>query len=130
MNIDKIQTHTDKRGNLSIVDFSFLPFIPVRMFYINEVPKNEIRGQHAHYKTKQYLICLNGKVEVILYNGYKEEKLTLTKNEGIFIDKLIWDSQKYLTENDMILVLASTPYIKDDYITDINVFTKIINKTI
>ena len=130
MNIDKIQTHTDKRGNLSIVDFSFLPFIPVRMFYINEVPKNEIRGQHAHYKTKQYFICLNGKVEVILYNGYKEEKLTLTKNEGIFIDKLIWDSQKYLTENDMILVLASTPYIKDDYITDINVFTKIINKTI
>jgi dTDP-4-dehydrorhamnose 3,5-epimerase-like enzyme len=131
MNIkkNKIQTYIDGRGNLSVVDFSTIPFTPLRMFYINKVPKNEIRGNHSHYRTKQYLICLQGRVLVTLHDGHKEEKIILEKNEGVFINNLIWDSQKYLTDNDMILVLASTPYIKEDYIIDFKKFTKIINKT-
>ena len=36
--------YTDDRGGVVPIDFSDLPFIPKRIFYVKDVPKNTIRG--------------------------------------------------------------------------------------
>ena len=60
INIQKIKSFTDERGNLLPIEFSQLDFDPKRIFVVNDVPVGDVRGNHAHYKTKQYLICTKG----------------------------------------------------------------------
>lgn len=120
-----MKTFHDKRGNLAVINFNELPFIPVRLFFVNNVPKHSIRGEHAHFKTEQYLICYSGEILVYTFDGNEEKKTILYAGDFIFIDKMIWSSIKYLTNNCVLLVLANTPYDKSDYIEDIEKFKEL-----
>lgn len=108
----------DERGKLVPIEFSELDFIPKRIFYVTDVPKNEWRGGHAHYETQQILICVSGRVLVKLEQKNNIEEFILEKDQFCFVDKMVWDSQKFLEENSLLLVLCSTSYDKDDYILD------------
>ena len=57
----------------------------------------------------------------------EKEKIKIKKGDYIVVDKLIWDSQKFLTEDSTLLVICSTEYNIDDYILDFNEFLKIKN---
>jgi UDP-2-acetamido-3-amino-2,3-dideoxy-glucuronate N-acetyltransferase len=116
----------DYRGSLIPLEFSEIPFIPKRIFVVNNVPTNTIRGNHSHYTTKQLIICTNGSVDVILYDGINEITTNLQKGDTILVPELIWDSQKFLTDNSEIIVLCSTSYDYDDYIFDFNKYLSII----
>lgn len=108
--------YEDERGILVPIDVTDLPFIPKRFFYVYNVPKDTWRGGHAHYETQQILICICGQILVKLESNDKDEEFILEEGQTCFIDKMIWDSQKFLTENSILLVLCSTKYDKSDYI--------------
>ncbi|RKE04335.1 WxcM-like protein [Marinifilum flexuosum] len=119
----------DFRGELTPLEFSELPFKVHRLFYVKNVPAGAIRGEHAHFQTKQFLICLKGQIEVGLEtNNYKT--ILLNENEGVFIDKMIWDWQRFLTNDSILLVLCSSSYSKDDYIFDKQHFLDILNNEV
>lgn len=120
MNIEKLPIHRDKRGELIPVYFSNLPFIPQRIFYIIGVPKGTERGGHGHYKCQQYYICIKGIIEVKIYDVNQKENIILTPGKALFIDKMIWTSEKFITGNEVLLVLCSHEYDANDYFTDIN----------
>jgi dTDP-4-dehydrorhamnose 3,5-epimerase-like enzyme len=124
-NIKTLKTYEDDRGSLLPIEFSDIPFTPKRIFVVNNVPQNTIRGNHSHHKTQQLLICLNGEIEVILYDGFDEKIILLKKNERYLIESLIWDSQKFLTENSELLVICSTSYDINDYILNLKEFKNI-----
>jgi dTDP-4-dehydrorhamnose 3,5-epimerase-like enzyme len=110
---------TDFRGNLYPIDFQDLPFKPRRIFFVSDVPAGCIRGEHAHHVTKQLLYCIKGEIEVTLENVQTQPvSYVLTQGNFLFVDKLVWDSQKFLTGDDVLMVIASTEYNKDDYILD------------
>lgn len=109
-----IKCFKDIRGTLT--PLTDLPFHIKRVFYIQDIPQGSIRGDHAHITTKQVLICIKGTVEVMLHDGKTEAKFILTNNQSIFIPEMIWDTQKYLDPDTIVLVLCSTDYKKDDYI--------------
>ena len=57
------------------------------------VHKNISRGQHAHFKTKQYLIAINGSCSIRLNNGINETTYKLCKpNVGVFQD--LWFGER------------------------------------
>lgn len=126
--INQLNSFEDSRGSLLPIEFDSLPFIPKRVFIVNNVPINIIRGNHSHYTTKQYIICTNGSVDVILHDGINEITYSLYKGDSIIIPKMIWDSQKFTSENTEIIVFASTNYDKNDYIFNFDEFLKIKNK--
>ena len=128
--IEKINIFSDNRGDLLPIEFNNLPIIPKRIFTVNNVPENLIRGNHSHFETIQMLICISGEIEVILHDGISEKKYIIRKGEYILVDKLIWDSQKFLTKNSSLLVICSTEYNHDDYIFDFEHFLKIKNSQI
>ena len=72
-NIQKIKSFTDEKGNLLPIEFGQLDFVPKRVFVVNDVPVGCVRGNHAHYKTKQYLICTKGEFNVIMDYGTVKE---------------------------------------------------------
>ena len=124
--IETLKCVTDKRGKLYPIDFADLPFKPKRLFLVYDVPKGEIRGDHAHYTTKQILYCIKGVIRVTLECPSGDAlSYDLHQGDSIFVNKMIWDSQTFLTGNDVLMVIASSDYNKDDYITDKSLFKNV-----
>jgi dTDP-4-dehydrorhamnose 3,5-epimerase-like enzyme len=114
----------DERGCLIPFNLDELNFIPKRVFVVNNVPINSIRGKHSHFETEQFLICTNGSINV--HFDYIREKIiiNLKKGESVYIPKMVWSSQEFLDENSEILVFCSTLYDKSDYITNYEEYLK------
>jgi len=123
--MSKYHVYTEERGDLLPVEMDTIPFEVKRTFMVYNVPKGVSRGFHAHHKCQQYLLCVNGEIEVTLIpmKG-KEELIVLKKGQGCFVDTYIWDSQKFMTGNDILMVFCSINFDRDDYITDIEKFKK------
>jgi UDP-2-acetamido-3-amino-2,3-dideoxy-glucuronate N-acetyltransferase len=126
MNITTHRDFDEERGYLLPITFSEdLNFIPKRLFIVNSVQSNDVRGNHAHYTTKQLLICTNGNVNVTLDTGYTKKTTLLTKGQSIQIPELVWDSQEFLSITSAIAVLCSTEYNIKDYILDYTTFLQL-----
>jgi dTDP-4-dehydrorhamnose 3,5-epimerase-like enzyme len=129
MNIINNNIFTDKRGGYLVpIEFNSLLFEPKRIFTIHDVPKNQIRGEHAHYVTQQIMLCVRGNILVYLDDGYKITETELSAGQSIYIPNMVWDYQKFLTGNEFAVVLASTHYDINDYILDKNKFYELIKK--
>jgi dTDP-4-dehydrorhamnose 3,5-epimerase-like enzyme len=125
MTTTKLPCFSDIRGDLVPLEFKNISFIPQRIFFVKNVPEGTCRGGHAHYNTKQLLICLKGKIKVVLHDGNEEHTSYLIENESILIDRMIWDYQEFSSDQDVLLVLCSTPFNLEDYIVDFEKFKKI-----
>jgi len=118
------RTMVEPDGNLVPIESNYdVPFHIKRIFYVYGVKNQNDRGKHAHYKTKQVLICLNGKVEVLVNDGVKEKKYLLeSPQQALYIPEMIWDEQIYHSEDTVLLVLSNMKYEPNDYINDFNIF--------
>lgn len=125
-----LKTIVDIDGNLVPIESGIdISFEIKRVFYVYGVKDQNNRGKHSHYKTKQVLICLNGKIEVLCDDGDKKQKYLLeSPQQALYIPSMIWDEQTYLTEDSVLLVLANTKYDKNDYIIDLKKFKELKKK--
>lgn len=123
--LTKIVNH---EGTLCVTEFKELPFEVKRMFFVKNVPVNVERGNHAHKKNKQLLICVAGNIKVITYDGFTRHENIMEANDCVYIKEMIWDSQIFLNKEALLLVLASEPYNKEDYITDFTEFKRMIRE--
>lgn len=120
----------DVRGSLNAIHFNgnILPFKPLRLFYITNVPILCTRGNHAHKFCDQYLISLSGSIRIDLNDGTNENHITLSNPDvGIYIPAGIWASQTFLSYGAILAVLASHEYNQSDYICDLSYFKKLKN---
>lgn len=126
------KVHGKNEGNLvSLEAFKEIPFEIKRVYYIYGVPKNIIRGKHAHKKLEQVIVCVSGSCDFILDNGDKKEKVTLdSPNRGIYIKNNIWREFTNFSSNCVIMVLASELYCETDYIRNYNDFINIFENNI
>ena len=100
-----------------------LPFA-LQRFFIIEGNIGDIRGQHAHRKCRQLLLCLDGVVELKFDNGNLVNSIQLDTYKGYFFhDVLSWLTIKFV-QKSRILVLAEFPYDETDYIRDYDSFLK------
>jgi UDP-2-acetamido-3-amino-2,3-dideoxy-glucuronate N-acetyltransferase len=117
MKLDTLPSIRDARGVLTVAEFSkFIPFTVVRLFYVREVPPGTIRGQHAHYRCSQYLVCISGRLRVTFADDAKERSFELSPGHGVLVEPGIFAIETYLDEDSVMLVLCDRPYEKDDYI--------------
>jgi hypothetical protein len=121
------RTMVEPDGNLVPIESNHdIPFPIKRIFYVYGVKNQDDRGKHAHHKTKQVLICVHGKVEVLVNDGLKAKKYLLeSPQQALYIPEMIWDEQIYLSEDTVLLVLSNMKYIPEDYIHDFEIFKKI-----
>ena len=118
----------DHRGQLVVIEGkNDVPFDIKRVFYIYGTQKDVPRGNHSHYKTKQYLIAVNGSCKVTLDNGKTKKTFDLDEpNKGLFQDALTWGTMHDFSDDCVLMVLASEYYNEVDYIRDYNEFLKTV----
>jgi dTDP-4-dehydrorhamnose 3,5-epimerase-like enzyme len=114
----------DLRGKLSFGEAaSHLPFTPRRYFVVFDVPSKEVRGEHAHRKLQQTLVCLRGSLDVMVDDGSSRAVVTLAgPQQGLFVPPMVWTSHYRYSPDAMLLVLASDAYDPGDYIRDYDEF--------
>lgn len=108
----------DARGALSVGEMpTEVPFAPARYFTVFDVPSIELRGEHAHKKCQQFLLCLHGSCRVLLDNGEQRCEVTLDRPDmGVFMPEMIWGTQYRYSPDAVLLVFASRSYEPDDYL--------------
>ncbi len=110
-----LQTFTDKRGNLTVIE-KVIPFDIKRIFYIYGVDDSK-RGGHRHYKTIQAAICIKGSCVIYNNNGQSEVIFELNKpNKCLIINPEDWHTMYNFSEDAILMVLASENFDANDYI--------------
>lgn len=115
---------TDLRGNLTVGEFEqHIPFPVKRYFMVFDVPSAETRGEHAHRKCHQFLICAKGSVSVVADDGHMRQEFLLNRpNQGVFLPAGTWGIQYKYSPDAVLLVFASEHYAADDYIRNYDEF--------
>jgi len=125
-----LPVHSDMRGDLCVAEFERdLPFVPRRQFLVSNVPSPQVRGEHAHRRCHQFLICVNGSCRVVADDGQAREEFTLDDRRlGLHLPPLTWCVHYRYTPDAVLLVLTSRPYEVDDYIRDYDEFVRIARR--
>ena len=108
----------DERGGLTVGEMpAEVPFSPARYFAVFDVPSQELRGEHAHKRCQQFLICLHGSCRVLLDDGEQRCEVTLDRPDvGVFMPEMIWGTQYRYSPDAVLLVFASRTYEAKDYL--------------
>lgn len=120
----KIPTITDQRGNLSVSELNKdFPFEVKRIFWIYGIPENEERAAHAHRHQAQVLISLAGKFTITLDDGKSKETLIMENpSEGLLVPPGVWITLNNFSKGSVCLVLAPESYDEFEYLRDYNDF--------
>jgi UDP-2-acetamido-3-amino-2,3-dideoxy-glucuronate N-acetyltransferase len=118
----RLEASSDVRGSLFVAERpAGLPFAPERLFIVTGVPTGDIRGNHAHRTCHQFLVCTSGRVEVVVTfpdDRPNEIHVLDAPDRGVHIRPLTWSSQRYMSDDAVLLVAASEQYDPSEYIAD------------
>lgn len=119
----------DPRGNLTFIESgTHVPFTVQRNYWIYDVPSGMWRDGHAFKRQEEFLIALSGSFDVVVNNGRQEQTFHLSRPQiGLYIPNMTWRHINNFSTNSVALVLSSTLYDEDDYITDMEYFQHLIN---
>jgi len=126
--VHKFPLILDIRGSLTVGEFErHIPFIPKRYFMVFDVPSKETRGEHAHLRCAQFLICVRGSCRLLVDDGVKRTEILLdSPDKGVFLPAMIWCSQYNYSNDALLLVFASHYYDESDYIRAYSDFLKLV----
>lgn len=120
----------DMRGNLTVGEFERqIPFTPKRYFMVFGVPSREVRGEHAHHRCHQFLICLHGSCSVVADDGERKVEVELNApHRGLYLPPMTWGIQYKHSPDALLLVFASDYYDASDYIRDYGDFLQLVQQ--
>lgn len=111
-------------GSLSVIEgCASIPFSIKRVYYLHSMDMATRRGFHAHKTLWQCIVCVHGSFELSLEGQAGIFNFTLNNpTQGVIIPPGYWREMNMLSENTVILVLASQVYSEDDYIRNYDEF--------
>ena len=126
--VHRLPVFADLRGSLSVGEFpQQVPFLPKRYFVCFDVPGKDVRGEHAHRRCHQFLVCLHGSLSVVVDDGRASEEIVLDRpNIGLYVPPMTWAVQYQYSADGLLLVFASDLYDPADYIRDYDQFLSAI----
>ena len=102
-------------------DLKLVPHPVKRLFFISP-EGNSTRGDHAHFKCWQTLICIKGKILITVDDGNNKQIINLSSyGQALTIPPELWCRQDY-SPNSSLGVLCSHLYDEKDYLRDYQEF--------
>lgn len=122
----------DLRGSLIFGEAErHVPFEVRRYFLVYDVQSEHIRGEHAHRRLHQFLVCVAGRCNVVTDDGMTRHEVVLdSASKGIHIPPMVWATQYKFTRDAVLLVLASEYYDAAEYIRDYDEYLALRRQTL
>jgi UDP-2-acetamido-3-amino-2,3-dideoxy-glucuronate N-acetyltransferase len=113
----------EENGLLIVADgIKDIPFTISRFFMVKGL-QDSVRGQHAHRNCKQFLLCINGTIEILCDDGNNKNEFKLEcPNRGLFVPPGIWAEQEYIESDSILVALCDQPFDESDYIRNYEEF--------
>lgn len=108
----------DGRGSLTVGEVpTEVPFSPARYFVVFGAPSVELRGEHAHKRCQEFLVCVHGSCRILLDDGMERCEVVLDRPDiGVFMPEMVWGTQYRFSADSSLLVFASRTYEPEDYL--------------
>lgn len=124
----KFKTLGDERGLLIVQEAlsELVPFEIKRTFFIYDTTPGTVRGNHAHYRNRQMLICVSGActVKCEMPDGTMSVHRLDCPDKGLLVEGMVWHTMEEFSKDAVLLVLASEHYNENDYIRNYDQFKK------
>ena len=99
-----------------------VPFQIKRMFAL-AAPGGAKRGRHAHRRCSQFMICVNGGVDVVCEDGSRQKTFVLDRRDrALLVPPGLWNTVDFRQNGSVLVVLCDRLYEADDYIRDYAAF--------
>ena len=119
----------DDRGKLVVLQeiSDFVPFQIKRAFFIFDTTPGTVRGNHAHYRNRQMLICVSGActIKCEMPDGTKSSWRLDWPDKGLLVEGLVWHTMEEFSKDAVLLVLSSERYDEADYIRSYGKFKEV-----
>jgi len=124
----KIPTHSDARGNLSVLELrDYIDWIPKRVYYVTGT--KQPRGGHAVIGERKIYICMQGKIRAKIHDGSRWHEFELEgPADGLIMDGICWRDFTDFSEGAVLCIVSSINYDKEKYIYDFDKFLEFVNQ--
>lgn len=116
---------SDPNGMLTVFEAEKTVPFPVQRVFSVTAGRGSKRGDHAHVRCSQLVVCVTGRVRLSCFDGeVVEDAILESSHNGVLIPPGTWAAQEYLQDNSTILVFCDRIYEADDYIRDYEEFLR------
>jgi WxcM-like protein len=93
-----------------------VPFAIARVFTIR-APEGARRGEHAHRRCSQLMLCVHGAVDVINDDGRHQQTFALDRsNLALIVPPTIWNTVIFRQRDSVLAVLCDRAFEEHDYV--------------
>lgn len=93
-----------------------VPFAVARMFTLT-APAGALRGEHAHVRCTQFMLCVHGEVEIVCDDGVTRKSFVLDRNNlALCVPPTIWNEVRFERDRSVLIVLCDRPFDEADYL--------------
>lgn len=105
------------QGKLGVVQNGVLPFEVKRVFYVKNILEGSVRGRHANMHNKEFIIALQGQVQIFIADEKQEKTVVLSSSTtGLYIKEGTWVALSHFSKDCILLVFNSSEYDQEDYV--------------
>lgn len=115
-------------GNLTFIEQeNQIPFEIKRVYWIYDMLARQILGGYAYKEQRELIVALSGSIDVVINNGKSEQYFHLSQSHsGLYVPKGYWRHIENFSSDAVILVLASSLFDKNEYITELDEFLRFV----
>src|SRR5262249_191281 len=119
----ELPRHSRADGEVIVAEAAAqVPFRIERMFAL-AAPAGATRGRHAHQLCSQFMICVNGAVDVVCEDGRNKRRFVLERREhAVLVPPGLWNTVEFRQDDSVLIVLCDRAYEPHDYIRDYDEF--------
>ena len=116
----QLPQNVDNRGRLTFLEGEVhIPFSVKRVFWITDVPIDQIRGGHAHWTCHEAIFPVVGRFEIELDDGERDATVVLDDpSRGITVPAGVWCELRHFAPGTVCVVMASQEYDASGYALD------------
>ena len=104
------------RGNLYVVEDKAIGEIH-RVFWISNVPRGGVRGEHSLKNTVQHFVAVAGQVTLYLAGSTDRESIDLDSPDVmVSVAPDVWRSLTDFSDDAVVMVLCSHNYDAEEYV--------------
>jgi dTDP-4-dehydrorhamnose 3,5-epimerase-like enzyme len=105
-------------GEIVVAQAAQVPFAITRMFTLT-APIGSVRGEHAHRRCTQFMLCVHGAVEVVCDDGRDRKAFVLDRNDlAVCVPPTIWNEVIFREDRSVVIVLCDRPFEEFDYLRE------------